>query len=202
MSVTKIAALGGLAAAAVFVALWWHRDNGAMRAQRSTEQANAVVDAVTVESTAPAAAPAATSIPRQADTSALRPTEAELRARVTEESYARIGGALVDYLVGRGLARADGEPVVRRFLDDNMRCFFDALRAEADAQSVSYDSLLDALEAELYDTDGPLLGALIDMRAVLNRVVPCGLTAAQQAGIDPAALPESTRAAIVRGVQR
>jgi hypothetical protein len=127
-----------------------------------------------------------------------RPSETELRARAAEVSYAQIGGVLVDHLVARGVARADGERIVRRFFEDNMVCLFEALRLEADAQSVAHDSVLDALDAQLYDTDGPLLGGLIDMAAVANRVAPCAFTAAQQAGIEPAALPETTRAAIVR----
>jgi hypothetical protein len=131
-----------------------------------------------------------------------RPGEVELRARASEETYARIGDVLVDHLAARGLSRPDAEPVVRRFIDDNLRCLFDALRAEADAQAVSYDSVLDAVEADLYDTDGPLLGAVIDVRAVQSRGSACSLTAAQQAGIEPAALDETTRAALARGLQR
>ena len=128
----------------------------------------------------------------------MRATDAELRAQAVEESYARVGSVLVDHLVARGLAQADGERVVRRFLEDNLLCLFDALRIEADIQSVAYDSVLDAIEADLYDTDGPLLGAVIDMRPVENRVMPCALTAAQQAGLEPSAFSEATRAAIIR----
>ena len=96
------------------------------------------------------------------------------------------------------MRKPDGERIVRRFLEDSLRCLFDALRVEADGQSVAYDFVLDAIEADLYDTDGPLLGAVIDMRPVENRVMPCALTTAQQAGIEPSAFSEATRAAIIR----
>jgi hypothetical protein len=151
-----------------------------------------------VAATVQAAAPA----PALAAPTGLRATEAELRVRAAEESYARFGEVFVDHLVARGLARGDGELVVRRFFDDNQRCLFDALRAEADAQAVAYDMVLDAVETDLYDTDGPLIGAVLDMRAVEARVTPCALTAAQQAGIDASALSGTLRAEILRRAQR
>ena len=201
MSAAKLASLGGFAAAALLATLWWYRNDGATPAAPTTVQRDTAPTAITaVESLPPAAAAPATAESPAAPI-AMRPGEADLRTRAAEESYTRIGSALVDYLVERGLARADSEPVVRRFLEDATGCLFDALRVEADAQAVAYDSILDALEAELYDTDGPLLAALIDMRAVLDRVAPCALAAAQQAGIEPAALPETTRAAIIRGLR-
>jgi hypothetical protein len=141
---------------------------------------------------------AATAAPLTADSTGLRLTEGELRTKAAEESYARIGSVFIEHLVEQGLARRDGDAIVRRFFDENVRCLFDALRVQADAQSVAYDWVLDAIEANLYETDGPLLGAVIDMRAVENRVAPCALNAAQQAGIEPLALSETTRAAIVR----
>jgi hypothetical protein len=202
MSAAKLASLGGLLAAALIATVWLQHDDGATPGQRPAEQTNVARDAVAaVESIAPAAAPTAAAAARPSEPTGMRRSEAELRAQATQASYARVGSALVDYLVERGLARVDGEPVVRRFLEDSTSCLFDALRVEAGAQSVAYDSVLDALEAELYDTDGPLLGALLDMRAVVNRIAPCAQTAAQQAGIEPAALPETTRAAIIRALR-
>jgi hypothetical protein len=202
LSAPKLALLAGSAAAALLAAFWWQRDDSAMRAMRAAAQldaARAAVAAVEHPSPgAPAPAQAARSARSQAEATGLRATDAELRARAVEESYARIGGVFVDHLVVGGLAQADGERVVRRFFEDNLSCLFDALSIEADIQSVAYDSVLDAIEADLYDTDAPLLGALIDMRPVQNRVAPCALTAAQQAGIEPSAFSEATRAAIIR----
>jgi len=192
-----LASLGGFVAAALLATLWWQRDDGAARVESTAvRQDTALTSVSTVASSEPSAA-VPTLAGARADATGLRASEAELRARAAEQAHARIGGVLVDYLAARGLARADGEPVVRRFFDDNVRCFFDALRLEADAQSADYDSVLDAVEAELYKTDGPLLGAVIDLRAVQSRLEPCALTAAQRAGIEPAALPEATRVAIV-----
>jgi hypothetical protein len=202
MSATKLALLGGSLAAAVLAAFWWQRDGGVVRVQPVAGSHDVTRTAVTlVESSRPAAvspAPAVVPAPSRAEPAGTRPSEVELRARAAEVSYARIGGVLVDHLVARGVARADGELIVRRFFEDNVVCLFDALRLEADAQSVAYSSVLDALEAGLYDTDGPLLAGLIDMGAVANRVTPCAFTAAQQAGIESGALPETTRAAIMR----
>jgi hypothetical protein len=202
MSATKLAVLGALFGAALLAALWSQRDDGASRAERSAfgpDAGHRSVAAGELPLTADTALEqAATSAPLTADPTGLRPTEGELRTKAAEESYARIGSVFVDHLVEQGLARADGEAIVRQFLDENVHCLFDALRVEANAQSVSYDAVLDATEANLYGTDGPLLGAVIDMRAVENRVAPCALTAAQQAGIEPSALSETTRAAIVR----
>jgi hypothetical protein len=155
----------------------------------------------TVESPRPSAASpptAAGPASPQAAPTGMRANEAELRGRVAEGTYARFGDVLVDHLVARGLSQPDGELVVRRFFEDNARCLFDAVRAEADAQSVPYESVLDAFEAELYDADGPLLGGLIDLRAVQDRVVPCALAAMQQAGFEESALPETTRAELIR----
>ena len=194
---TTLASLGGLVAAALLATLWWQRDDGAARVEVAAErQQTALTPVSTVASPSPDGAGPTLAGAREGATG-LRNGEDELLARAAEQAHARIGEVLVDYLATRGLARADSEPVVRRFFDDNVSCFFDALRLEADAQSADYDSVLDAVEAELYKTDGPLLGAVIDLRAVQNRLEPCALTAAQRAGIEPAALPEATRAAIV-----
>jgi hypothetical protein len=200
MSVPKLALFAGFAAAALAAALWWQRDDLARRALQAGPQADA---ALTMPGAAAPVTPSAASraqaaaIP-PAEAAMMRPTDAELHAQAVEESYARVGGVLVEHVVANGLAQADGERIVRRFLQDSLRCLFDALRIEADSQSVAYDSVLDAIEADLYDTDGPLLGAVIDMRLVENRVMPCALTAAQQAGIEPSAFSEATRAAIIR----
>lgn len=202
MSVTRTALTGGLAAAALLAAFLWQRDDAAtpaMQAAVPRETASAAGAPLEVRgriTTPPARSPA------PAEPGGARATEADLRARAREESYALIGGALIDHLVERGLAPADGERVVRRFFADEVRCLFDALRVEADAQSVSYDSVLDGLEAGLYDTDGPLLAAVIDLRGVQDRVMPCALTAAQQAGIESSAFSEATRAALVRRARR
>ena len=151
MSATKLTLLGGSLAAAALVAFWWQRDGGSMRVQPAAASLDVTRAAVTqVESPRPVAvsqAPAVVPSAPRAEPAGTRPSEAELRARAAEVSYAQIGGVLVDHLVARGVARADGELIVRRFFEDNMVCLFDALRLEADAQSVAYDSVLDALEA-------------------------------------------------------
>jgi hypothetical protein len=58
--------------------------------------------------------------------------------------------------------------------------------------------VLDAMQANLHATDGPMLAGLLDMGPVVQRVGSCNLTAAQQAGLEPSVFAEATRAAIGR----
>ncbi len=201
MSAPKLALFAGFVAAALLAALWWQHEHGVPLVEPAAVSSDVARPVrTTVESPRPSAAsPPTAAVPAspQAAPTGMRATEAELRGRVAEGTYARFGDVLVDHLVARGLAQVDGELVVRRFFEDNARCLFDALHAEADAQSVAYESVLDAFEAELYDADGPLLGGLIDLRAVQDRVVPCALAAMQQAGFEESALPETARAELI-----
>ena len=108
---------------------------------------------------------------------------ASLRHAAAERFYRDAGDELVDDLVAHGLARSDAEITVRGLADAYVSCYFEALRAEADAQSVSFFALLDAVQAAVYDADGPLIGGLIEEERLNARVVPCALDAMQQAGI-------------------
>lgn len=202
MSATKLALLGACVTVALLAALWWPREESGAAVEPPASAPEVVGESpvpialprAADSARAPVAVPSSMSLPRT-DT---RASDAELRRQMVEQSYARLGSVLVDELVARGLARVDGERVVRRLFDDNAHCLFDALRLEADAQSVAYDTVLDAIQADLHETDGPLLGAVIDMAAVQSRATPCGLTAAQQAGIGPAVMEEAARAAVRR----
>jgi len=202
MSAAKLALPGGVAAVvALLVVLWAQRDGGNVGYDGGApiDAIRATVVAVELPGLSAGASATVASPPQPRPLPAAgRATEAELQAQLAAASNARIGGLLVEHLVEHGLALSDAELVVHRFFDDGATCFFDALRAEAAAQSVDYDSVLDAIEAELYDSDGPLLPAVIDLRAVVDRVAPCSLRAAQQAGLEPAALEEAARAAIRR----
>jgi hypothetical protein len=197
---TPALALLGVAAIAMLVALA-RREDGAVTpvAPASTREPVALAPIVAtpqvVRSTSAAAA-ARSSPP--AELIDLRASEAELRAEAADQSYRQVGGFLVDHLAARGLARSDAERVVRRLVDDSVGCLFDALRAEAAAQAVDYDPVLDALQANLHATDGPLLAGLLDMAPVVQRVGSCNLIVAEQAGLEPSALAEATRAAIGR----
>jgi len=194
---STLALLGGLVAAIVLAAVLKQRDDAARPQRAAVQPGVASPDLPPIQSAPGAAAAATRAAPAPLPTGA-RAGEAELRERAGEDSYARVDDVLIEHLVSRGLARPDGERVVRRFLDENVGCLFDALRVEAGAQAVAYDSVLDALEADLYDSDGPWLAALVDMRAAQARAAPCALAAAEQAGIEPAAFSETTRAAIIR----
>ena len=201
MRAGRLASLGGAAAAVALLAVaWWQRDGGDAVADRAVEldAVSATVAAVELPGAAAGAfATVAPPAPRLAP-KAGRATEAELQAQLADASQARIGAVFIEHLVARGLAQSDADRVVRRFFAESAACFFDALRLEAAAQSVAYDPVLDAIEAELYDSDGPLLPAVIEMRAVVERVAPCSLTAAQQAGLSPSVLVEAARAALRR----
>ena len=203
MSGPKLALLAGSVAAALLAALWWQHRRGVTLVEPAAISADVVAASRDRRSKSPrpfVAAPptAAVPAPPQAAPTGMRANEAELRARAAQESYARIGDVLVDHLVARGLARADGELVVRRSSRTTCAVYSTRCMRRPMHNRSPTISVLDALEAELYDSDGPLLGGLVDLRAVQNRVVPCALGAAQQAGIEESALPETTRAALIR----
>ena len=121
--------------------------------------------------------------------------EIELFQRIDEESYAKGGGIFVDHLVKRGLARSDAERIVRESIHESTACLRDALRAEAEAQVVDYDAVLNAIESSLEDADGPFLWSVIDLAAVQARAAPCVLTVTQRAGISPSFFEEVARPA-------
>ena len=105
------------------------------------------------------------------------PTEALVQA-MAQRTHERFGPQLVNYLARQGLSRADAEPIVVELLGKSVTCALD------------FELILNALDAELYDADGPLLGALVDLGAVDRRAMPCLMTALSQAGIPPQAAAE------------
>jgi hypothetical protein len=115
-----------------------------------------------------------------------QPTETLVQA-LAQRAQDGFGPRLVDYLARQGLSRADAEPIVVQLLGKTVTCALDALREQAFLQRVDFDQVLNALEAELYDADGPLLSALVDVGAVDRRAIPCSMTAMSQAGIPPEA---------------
>jgi hypothetical protein len=140
------------------------------------------------------------SVPAVATPAAVQPTvpvtsEIELFERIDEESYAQGGGMFVDHLVSRGLARSDAERIVRDSVRESTACLRDALRLEAEAQTVDYEAVLYAIESALEDADGPFIWSVIDMTAVQARAAPCVLTVTQRAGISPSFFKEITRPA-------
>jgi hypothetical protein len=112
---------------------------------------------------------------------------AALERALAQDTYERVGARFVDYLVARGLPRADGETVVAELANEMARCVFHAFREQAAAQGVEFDLVLDAFAAQLYDTDGPLVGAVIDVQAAGARSALCSATALQWAGISESA---------------
>lgn len=122
----------------------------------------------------------------------------ELAAEVAVIALERLGDHYVDYLVANGLSRADSEDIVSTGFHAASRCTLEAMREQARAESVPLDSVLYALHAELYDTDGPLLSSTIDLQAVRIREAPCALNALQEAGIPPSVAQEIQRAAASR----
>ena len=124
--------------------------------------------------------------PQAARTPALTP---QAMARFHEMA----GGAFVDYLMQRGLSHADSERVVTQSFQEGMVCSLEAIRAEAEARSMSFDALLHALEATVSSSDGPDLSGLIDIDALQARGTQCMLNAVQQAGIPLALLEQVSR---------
>ena len=119
----------------------------------------------------------------------------ELKREMTTSAYREQGGLYVDYLVSNGLARADAERLIGRGFRDAVECSFEAMRAEAEAEGVPFDTVLYAVEAMLHQGDGPLLRGVIDMDAVRTRELPCLLNVLQEVGIPAHVMEEIQRAA-------
>ena len=111
-------------------------------------------------------------------------------------AYREQGSRYVAYLVASGLAPADAERLVERGFRDAAECSFDAMRAEAEAESVPFDTVLYALEAMFYNGDGPLLRGVIDMEAVNVRGMPCMFAVLQEVGIPAHVLQEIQQAPV------
>lgn len=127
-----------------------------------------------------------------ADTSPDRAAE-ELMLEMAAVTYRRQGERYVDYLVSSGVAPSDGRRIVEQGFRDAVACSFEAMRAQAELESVPFDDVLYAIRAELYGGDGPLITALIDFEAVREREMPCVLNVLQETGIPPAAMEEIQR---------
>jgi hypothetical protein len=110
-----------------------------------------------------------------------------LEQALAQRAYDGFGPRLVNYLVRQGLARIDAEPIVSELLGKTVTCALDAFREQAIEQRVDFDQVLAALEAELYDADGPSTSALVDVGAVDRRAMPCSMAAFSEAGIPPQA---------------
>jgi len=118
------------------------------------------------------------------------PSTAELAQALAQRAYENFGPRLVGYLARQGLSRVDAESIVAELLDKTVTCTLAALREQALEQRVDFEQVLSALDAELYDTDGPLITAILDVGAVGQRAMPCATTALTQAGIPPQAASE------------
>jgi hypothetical protein len=117
-------------------------------------------------------------------------SSAALAQALARRAYDGFGSRLVSYLAKQGLSRADAEPIVAALMRSTVSCVLDALREQSFEQRVDFDQVLNALEAEVYDADGPPVSALIDTTALDQRAAPCSMTALSQAGIPPQAAYE------------
>lgn len=120
----------------------------------------------------------------------------ELAAEAANLALERLGDRYIDYLVDNGLSRPHAEDIVTTGFHAAGRCSLEAMREQAQVESVPLDTVLRALHAELYDTDGPILMRTIDLQAVAAREAPCALNALQEAGIPPSVAAEIQRAAL------
>lgn len=122
----------------------------------------------------------------------------ELAGEVADIALERLGDRYIDYLVANGLSRADSEEIVTTGFRAAGACTLQAMREQARVESVPLDTVLYALHAELYDTDGPLLSSTIDLKAMAARQAPCALNALQEAGIPASVAVEINRSALSR----
>lgn len=195
MRALALASLAVIGSAAFLGARWLPHDDPAA----VVESGAAPLDTTVIPTRAPEPG-AIESAPAVVTPAAAQPTvpvtgEIELFERIDEESYAKGGGIFVDHLVKRGLARSDAERIVRESIRESTACLRDALRLEAEAQFVDYDTVLNAIESALEDADGPFLWSVIDLTAVQARAAPCVLTVTQRAGISPSLFQEVARPA-------
>ena len=184
----------GIAAAlllAVLAALWSRHDRGspsaAPPAPTAVAPALAAAEPADVERRAPTRAARADEAPAPLPVATEPAAAFPLEQALAQRAYDGFGTRLVDYLVRQGLARVDAEPIVVELLSKTATCALDAMREQALEQRVDFDLVLNALEAQLYDADGPMLTALVDVGAVDRRAIPCSMTAFAQAGIPPQA---------------
>lgn len=110
-------------------------------------------------------------------------TAETLTHRLARSLYARSGRQFVAGLVEQGLAEADSIVIVRQAMDNIAICVVDALRAEAEEQSLRFDVLLLALDAVISDADVPEAEAMLTTATIEARTVPCIYAVAQEAGI-------------------
>lgn len=161
--------------------------------------------------------PAAPTNPQRAPSSAVAPVvatpamapparddgTAALAVSMAERWQSLVGRRYVAYLAEQGLARTDAERIVAALALEVADCGLEAMRAQAQAQQVPFDDVLNALEAQLHDADGPPLTAVLDMRAVALEELQCSLSALQRSGISPEAATELLLEAInERGLPR
>jgi hypothetical protein len=177
----------------VAAALWWlHDDDSPPTATPALSAvAQPPIEAVPARG-GPPAMPSnqpATEALASASASSNAPAE-ELAQALARRVYDTFGSRLVSYLAKQGLSRADAEPIVAELLRSTVSCALDALREQALEQRVDFDQVLNALEAQLYDADGPPVSALIDATALDQRAAPCSMTALSRAGIPPQAAYE------------
>ncbi len=177
----------------VSAALWWLHDGDSPRTATPAigalaEPPNEAVPARGEPPAMPSNQPATDAF-ASASASSNAPAEA-LEQALARRAYDGFGSRLVSYLAKQGLSRADAEPIVAELLRSTVSCVLDALREQSLEQRVDFDQVLNALEVQLYDADGPPVSALIDAPAVDQRAAPCSMTALAQAGIPPQAAYE------------
>jgi hypothetical protein len=119
---------------------------------------------------------------------------AALTSKLAEYGYDKVGKGFVAYLTAQGLSQADSERIIRQAMRDMTACDLDALRMQAKADAVSFDAVLDALEADgFYWFYKPEISALIDVAAFRQRDEACAMKVRQQSGLplQPSGLPGS-----------
>jgi hypothetical protein len=131
------------------------------------------------------AVPAAPSEPRE---TAPAERTVEQRVAVITQKMAVVINAhdyepYVDRLVKTGLARADSELIVRRFLDDVAVCAFESSRRYYEEGGTSFEDFLAQSERVWSKNPSPDNFTGLDVRSVAQLALPCVADAGQRAGI-------------------
>jgi hypothetical protein len=171
-------------------AVWLKSAYGPSDAAPSSTQRSAVPERTVPTASQARTAPSGNQSGDSVDSPAVAGDPPALVHAMAQRAYDGFGPRLVDYLARQGLPRVDAETIVVELMRKTAVCALDALREQALEQRVELEQVLDALEAELHDADGPPVAAVVDAGAADRRALPCSMTALTQAGIPPQAASE------------
>jgi hypothetical protein len=176
----KVLIVGALAA--LGVGWLWLRSSDAPAVPEPTQTATNESDVPVVQAPASVIPPTAVRESTGDTASSRREVDEDRVASLARKMAAPLGQMAVRYLTTQGLSREDGERVVGEGARVMAMCQIDAMRAQATAQSQSFEELLGVIEA-LSSPDTIVLPPSLDGGAVFERAAPCMMSVQQRIGL-------------------